>query len=440
MPRFRAPSPAPSSHPARTPAPAPARAPGLAGRASRPLDVVPLTAAGASRSAARSAALGPVRRVAVIGNHVPRQCGIATFTRDVANGLRGVGAAVRVWAMEDGGTGEPYPAGVETVDATSRAAHRRAGEAIDAWAPDAVLVEHEFGIFGGASGLWLLDALAPIRAPITVTLHTVLEEPTDEQRVVLRGLARRAARFVVMARAGAAILAKQGIAPERIAVVPHGAPDRAWERPSDARARLGWTEAPTVLTFGLLSPGKGIEHLIDALPRVLRDAPNARYVLLGATHPHLLAREGERYREGLVARAERLGVAHALRMIPRFVSNDELCDALAAADVYVTPYGNPQQITSGTLAYALALGKPVVSTPYVHAREVLPPEQIVPHGDPAALGERIAALLADPAALEALSRRTWIAARGTVWSAVAEQTLDALGAAPAAAAPLVAAE
>ena len=366
-------------------------------------------------------------RVAIIGNHPPRRCGIATFTRALADGLAGCGCEMHLTAMQDGPLARGYPGEVATVvDAGSRDAHRRAGELIDRWRPDAVLVEHEFGIFGGPAGLWLLDMLEGIDAPVVVTLHTVLSQPSAEQTLVLRRLVERASRLIVMAHAGAATLREHGVPASRIAVVPHGAPDRAWRRPADARARIGWDEAPTMLTFGLLSPGKGIEHVIDALPHVLGTVPNARYVLLGATHPHLVSREGEAYRGALQARAERLGVAYALSMIPRFVSNDELCDALAASDLYVTPYGNPEQITSGTLSYALALGKPVLSTPYVHAREVLPPAQIVPHGDAAALGARAAAMLSDPGALEALSQATWRRFRPSVWPAVARQTLDVL--------------
>ena len=375
---------------------------------------------------------GRAMRVALVGNHPPRRCGIATFTRDVADGLEALGCEVRVTAMGDPADG--YPARVATVvDPRSREAHARAGDAIRRWSPDAVLVQHEFGIYGGPSGLWLADLLDRAGAPAVATLHTVLERPSPPEARALAALAGRADRLVVMARTGAAILARGGpglprIDPARVDVVPHGAPDRPFERPVRARARLGWPDVPTLLTFGLLSPGKGIEHAIDALPRILERVPEARYVLLGATHPDLVAREGEAYRGALVARARSLGVEHALDMVPRYVEDAELGDALAAADLYVTPYANPAQITSGTLAYALALGKPVLSTPYAHAREVLPLEQLVPHGDAAALGERAAALLTDPARLDAVARRTWTAARGSVWPAVSRRTLAILGA------------
>ena len=369
---------------------------------------------------------GALRRIAVIGNHPPRVCGIATFTRDVVGGLTNLGCDVHLTAM-DPVPDRAYPGRVSQIVASSdRDAHALAGRTIEAWSPDAVLIEHEFGIFGGASGAWLLDMLGSITAPIVVTLHTVLDELTPEQALVMDVLSKRADRFIVMAHAGADILAGHGVPRDRIAVVPHGAPDRQYVDPTIARSRLGWVDVPTVLTFGLLSPGKGIEHAIDALPAILRRVPDARYVLVGATHPHLFEAEGERYREALIARANELSVAHAVVMVPRYVSDGELCDMLAAADVYLTPYGNPAQITSGTLAYALALGKPVVSTPYRHAREVLPASQLFPYANSSALAERVVTMLADPLRREILAMQTWAESRGTTWPAVARRTFDVL--------------
>ena len=381
----------------------------------------------ASKPSYRAVAPAPLR-VAVIGNHPPRSCGIATFTRDTVVALQAAGAVVDLTVMDDRGATYPYPATVSrSVDQGSREAHRAAGRRIAAWNPDAVLVQHEFGIFGGPSGLWLLDMMNGIDAEFTVTLHTVLERFTPDQRTVLDGMVALGARFVVMARLGVERLAAQGVPRGRIHVVPHGAPDRPFADPAETRRRIGWPNRPTVLTFGLLSPGKGIEHVIEALPNVLKTAPNTRYVLLGATHPHLVATEGERYRDGLRERAKRLGVAHALHMEPRFVDDAALLDALDAADVYVLPYGNMEQITSGTLAFAFARGKPIVSTPFAHAREILEPDQLVPFGDAAALAERIAAYLADDAARSALARRTYERARATVWPVVGRRLLSILG-------------
>ena len=357
-------------------------------------------------------------RIALVGNHPPRRCGIAAYTRDVAAALRGAGHAVHVTAMVDPGASYDHGRAVDvTVAQALRADHARAGRAIAAWRPDVVLVEHEFGIFGGPSGLWLADLLDAARAPAVVTLHTVLERMTDEQAAAMEAIEVRAAALVVMAERGRAILlAREPALASRLAVVPHGAPDRPLADAAATRARLGWGERPTALTFGLLSPGKGIEHVVDALPAILERVPEARYVVLGATHPHLVAREGEAYRDALCARAERLGVSHALRMVPRYLDDEALCDALQAADVYVTPYLNEAQITSGTLAYAFACGLPIVSTPYWHAREILPQRQIVPFADPAALARAVGGLLADPQRRHAIAAATWERGRGTIWS------------------------
>lgn len=361
-------------------------------------------------------------RVALLGNHPPRRCGIATYTRDVAAALRGAGHAVHVTAMTEPGAFHDYGRAVDRpACAGSRADHAAAGRAIAAWSPDVVLVEHEFGIFGGPAGRWLHDLMDAAGAPAVVTLHTVLERPTPEQRAVMTGLEARAAAFVVMAERGRRILRASGAGGPPIEVIAHGAPDRPLVAPEAMRDRLGWPERPTLLTFGLLSPGKGIETVLEALPAIRARVPGIRYVLLGATHPHLVAREGEAYRDGLRARARALDVEDALHMIPRYVEDGVLCDALQAADVYLTPYAGEAQITSGTLAYALALGVPTISTPYWHAREALPSEHLFPHGDAGALARAASDLLLDEDRRRMVARETWLRARGTVWSSHAER-------------------
>jgi glycosyltransferase involved in cell wall biosynthesis len=365
---------------------------------------------------------GAPLRVALVGNHPPRRCGIATYTRDVAAALRGAGHRLHLTAMTDPGASHDYgPAVDRAVAQASRSDHVAAGREIAGWDPDVVLVEHEFGIFGGPAGRWIADLIEAADAPAVVTLHTVLERPTPEQDAAMRAIEARAAALVVMAERGRRMLRARRPSGPPVEVIPHGAPDLPPAAPGAMRARLGWPERPTMLTFGLLSPGKGIETAIDALPAVLERVPGARYVLLGATHPHLVAREGETYREGLLARARALGVGDALHMIPRYVDDAFLRDALRAAEVYVTPYAAEAQITSGTLALALALGVPTVSTPYWHAREALTAAQLFPHGDAAALAAAASALLTDEGRRGAVSRETWLRARGTVWPAHAER-------------------
>ncbi len=356
-------------------------------------------------------------RIALIGNHPPRRCGIATYTRDVAAALRSGGHAVHVTAMSEPDIAHAYGAAVDlVVPRDARAAYAAAGCRIALWRPDVVLVQHEFGIFGGPAGLWLTDLLDAAGVPPVLQLHTVLARPDRGQARAMDALHQRAAGYVVMAERGRDMLRHAYGTAVPIDVIPHGGPDRARVPPARMRARLGWPTRPTLLTFGLLSPGKGIETAIEALPTILERVPDARYVLLGATHPALLAREGEAYRDGLVARARQLGVEAALHMENRYVGDEDLCDALQAADIYVTPYLNPEQITSGTLAYALACGVPTLSTPYWHASEALAPAALFPFGDAGALAAAAVPLLTRPALRDAVSHRVWSGSRGAIWS------------------------
>ena len=369
-------------------------------------------------------------RIALVGNHPPRRCGIATYTRDVAAALRAAGHAVHITAMSEPDATHDYSAAVDLVVPTNlRAAYAASGRAIARWRPDAVLIQHEFGIFGGPAGLWLTDLLDAAGVPAVVQLHTVLEHPDRYQTTAMDAVHRRAAGYVVMARRGGDMLRRARGTGLPIAVIPHGVPDHPPAHPATMRRRLGWPERPTLLTFGLLSPGKGIETAIEALPGILERVPDARYVLLGATHPALLAQDGERYRDGLVARARHLGVDRALHMENRYIDDDDLCDALRAADLYVTPYLNPEQITSGTLAYALACGVPTISTPYRHAEEVLAPELLFPFGDADALAARSVPLLSRPSLRDAVGRGLWEASRPAIWPVHAIRLTETLRAA-----------
>jgi glycosyltransferase involved in cell wall biosynthesis len=372
-----------------------------------------------------AAAGSGLRKIALIGNHPPRLCGIATFTRDVRNGLIEAfpDLAIDVYAMNDRGMRHDYPAEVVcAIDQDDIASYARAAHRINASGADVVCVQHEYGIFGGAAGAHLLRLLDRVTAPVVVTLHTVLEQPTPEQRAVIEALARRADTMIVMAEKGRRILQDvHGIAQERIAVVPHGAPDRAMDDGEAMKRRFGCAGRRVLLTFGLLSPNKGIETMIRALPAIAARHPDVLYVVLGATHPHLVAHEGEAYRERLVALAAELGVTQHVRFIDGFVEQPRLLDFLAAADIYVTPYLNEQQITSGTLSYAVALGKAVVSTPYWHAAELLAGGvgMLVPFGDSGAFAARITELLDRPDTLEEMSRRAWSVGRSMTWPALA---------------------
>lgn len=383
-----------------------------------------------------------IRSVALIGNYPPRRCGIATFTADVRESLLAARPelACDVYAMTDRGETYDYPAEVRVeIRQDEPADYLAAAVALNHSRPDVICVEHEFGIFGGPAGEHLMLMLDAVDRPVVSTLHTVLEEPNDDQKRVFERLLARSTRLLVMAERGRRILREMWKVPDsKISVIPHGAPDRPLADPAPFKAGLGFAGHDLLFTFGLLSPNKGIETVIRALPQIVRARPTALYVVLGATHPHLIAQEGEHYRESLKALAASLGVSDHLRLIDTFTDQPQLLEYLQAADVYVTPYLNAAQVTSGTLSYAAALGKPVVSTPYWHAEELLGDGRgrLVPFGDSAAIAREITDLLSDDAGRRTLRERIYRYTRPTVWSAYAEATLEALEATRATRQPL----
>src|SRR5437016_395579 len=363
-----------------------------------------------------------IRRVALLGNHLPRQCGIATFTTDLSDAIAAVGPDLDcfVLAMNDSRHGHAYPSRVrfELAD-NDVGAYTRAADFLNVNASDVISVQHEYGIFGGKAGSHLLTMLRELRMPIVTTLHTILASPNLHQRRVMDEITALSDRLVVMTASGADLLRDvHGVAEEKIDVIPHGIPNVPF---AGSKNRLGVEGRPLILTFGLLSPDKGIEHVIDALPSILAQHPDAVYIVLGATHPHIIERQGETYRLMLEDRAKRLGVDGNVIFHNRFVSQAELSEFLAAADIYITPYLNPEQITSGTLAYALGAGKAVISTPYAYARELLADERgiLVPWNDAPAIASEIVALLDDPEKRLALRRAAAEHGRSMLWPAVA---------------------
>ena len=373
-----------------------------------------------------SAGVSKIQRIALIGNSPPRLCGIATFTRDVYQALHSAFPEISLdlYAMTD--PGGSYAYGPEVTCAIAQedlSDYRAAAQRINDSRADVVLVQHEYGIFGGSAGALLLRLLDRVDAPVVVTLHTVLEQPNADQRAVIEALARRASKLIVMAEKGRELLVRvHGISWNQIAVVPHGVPDRPFVKPESVQARFGFSGRRVLLTFGLLSPNKGIEAMIRALPAIVAAHPESLYVVLGATHPHLVAREGEVYRDSLKALAAELGVAQSVRFIDGFLDQEALLDYLQVADIYVTPYLNATQITSGTLSYSVALGKPVVSTPYWHAAELLAGGVgvLVPFGDSRRFAEEIITLLDDPARMSEMANRAYGIGRTMLWSALAE--------------------
>lgn len=373
-----------------------------------------------------------IDHIALIGNSLPRKCGLATFTTDTYTSLqrRYPDLQVDVYAMDDTPGAYAYPAEVvRAIPQQDRAAYLDAARAIEASGAQALWLQHEYGIFGGPAGEYIVALLERVTIPVVVTLHTVLEHPDADQRRVLDAILRRASRVIVMAERGREILQRvYGADPRKVVLIPHGVPDRALVEPDTMKAAFGWAGRDVILTFGLLAPNKGIETMIAAMPAVVAKHPNALYVVLGATHPHLVAHEGEAYRDRLRAQATRLGVDDNVAFVDAFVEHDELLDYLQAADIYCTPYSNPAQITSGTLSYAVGVGKPVVSTPYVHATEILADGHgiLVAFGDSKGFAEAITALLDDAAGRHALSAKAYARGRTMIWSRSAETAMDAI--------------
>ncbi len=378
---------------------------------------------------------GAIKHLALIGNFLPRQCGLATFTTDVYTAVRDrfPDVQVDVWAMDDHPGRYDYPEAVTgAIAQDDLSAYFTAARAIEASGAQAIWLQHEYGIYGGPAGEHILALLDRTTLPLIVTLHTVLEKPSADERRVLEGLLQRAAKIVVMAERGRDILQRvYGANPRQIVMIPHGVPDRALLDPEANKARFGWAGRPVVLTFGLLAPNKGIETMIAALPAAVERHPDMLYVILGATHPNLVAHEGEKYRDRLKELAVRHGVDANVQFIDAFLEHGELIDYLQAADIYATPYTNPAQITSGTLSYAIGVGKPVVSTPYVHATEILADGHgvLVDFGDVAAFAREIDRLLSNDRDRLRLSERAYARGRTMIWPRLAEATMGETAAA-----------
>ncbi|MBN8846401.1 MAG: glycosyltransferase family 4 protein [Sphingomonadales bacterium] len=375
----------------------------------------------------RPKALGAAR-IALVGGFLPRRCGIATFTTDIHSSLAEAAPdlVVDVYAMAPTAVPtifDPVVRGVITEGDVG--SFVEAARQIEASCAEVVWLQHEFGLFGGLAGDMILELVDRVSAPLIVTLHTVLAEPDADQRRVMERLIARATKLVVMSERSRDLLRSIYHADEdQIAMIAHGVPDRPFGRASQFKRQFGFEGKEVALTFGLLSPGKGIEAVIEALPAIVEDHPNFLYCIAGATHPNLLAHEGEAYRERLHALAVSLGVDAHVRWINAFLETSELLDLLEAADIYVTPYTGAQQSTSGTLSYAMALGKAVISTPYVHALELLADDHgvLVPFHDHRAIANEIKYLLGDADRLHALQRRAYDRSRGMIWPVFAERT------------------
>jgi glycosyltransferase involved in cell wall biosynthesis len=363
-----------------------------------------------------------LKSVAFIGNYLPRRCGIATFTHDLHSAVAAArpDLATAVVAMNDADSAYAYPAAVRfEIREAGSTDYRAAASHLNDSSADVVSLQHEYGIFGGDAGGKIVELLSDLKKPVVTTLHTVLAQPSPAQHDVMQRIIEKSASVVVMSEKGRQLLHScHDIADDKIDVIPHGIPDYPFVEPSHAKAKLGFTGRTVILTFGLLSPSKGIETVIDAMPQILKSCPNAVYVVLGATHPNLVRHEGETYRMRLATRVRDLQIEKHVVFLNQFVDHATLLDHISMCDVYVTPYLNEAQMTSGTLAYSFGLGKAVVSTPYWHAKELLQSGLgiLVPFGDSKAIGNEISALLGNDVRRHAMRKRAYAASRPMTWT------------------------
>jgi len=366
-------------------------------------------------------------RVAIIGNYLPRRCGIATFTTDLCDAIHVEYDAAELLTLpvNDTPEGYTYPARVRfELSQDDLVSYQQAADFLNFSNIDLVCLQHEYGIFGGSAGAHILELLRRLHMPVVTTLHTVLRDPDPDQRAVMEEIASLSDRLIVMSRQSSDILQEVFHVPSsRIDLIPHGIPDLPFTDPTFYKDAFGTEGKDVLLTFGLLSPNKGIENVIEALPAILARHSNVVYMISGVTHPHVLRREGDKYRLYLQKLARDLGVESNVIFRNRFVSPQELVKLIGAADIYITPYKHKGQVVSGTLAYALSAGKAIISTPYLHAIELLDDERgvLVPFDDPQAIAARTIELLDNGTARHAMRKRAYLYARDMVWNRVAQQ-------------------
>src|SRR5438477_1696454 len=366
-----------------------------------------------------------IREIAFLGDYLPRKCGIATFTADLLGAVAAEYPEKHCFAVpvNDVNDGYEYPDVVRfEIEEQDLSSYKRAADFLNIDNADVLCVQHEFGIFGGMAGSHVLALLREVKMPVITTLHTVLREPNAEKRRVMQELIARSARLVVMADRGRQMLEEIYHAPPpKIDLIAHGIPDIPFVDPNYYKDQFGVEGRRVLLTFGLLSPNKGIEHVLNALPRILAEFPDVVYIVLGATHPNELREQGEGYRLSLERLAKKNKVQKNVIFYNRFVSLEELKEFIGAADLYITPYLNEAQITSGTLAYTFAAGKAIISTPYWHAAELLAEDRgvLVPFGDAKSMAREVSGLLRDETRRHTMRKNAYKLGREMVWSNVA---------------------
>ncbi|MCP4431738.1 MAG: glycosyltransferase [Gammaproteobacteria bacterium] len=368
--------------------------------------------------------------IVFIGNYLPRRCGIATFTTHLHKAIENNAANIDSWvvAMNDRPEGYAYPPQVrQEIHQDRLSDYNLAADLLNINHVDIVCLQHEYGIFGGERGSFIIELLSDLKMPVVTTLHTLLTDPTDRERHIILQLAALSDRLVVMSKRSIKILRDvYSVEAEKIVLIPHGVPDVVLGNPTAYKKKFGLCGRKVLLTFGLLSPGKGIETVIDALPEILREVPDVTYMVVGATHPHLKATQGEDYRINLHRRANKLGVEENIVFHDHFVDNEDLIDFVGAADIIVTPYLNRAQIISGPLSYAIGMGKAVVSTPFWHAEELLDNGRgrLFPFRDHNRLSAEVTDLLTHPQTLQDMGQKACDYGGQMGWQQVGNRYLD----------------
>ncbi|MDD2299994.1 MAG: glycosyltransferase family 4 protein [Fermentimonas sp.] len=372
-----------------------------------------------------------MNKIALIGNYPPRMCGIATFTNDLHTGLKENGVTSAVVAMNDGINHYNYPSDVVfEIEQNNIASYINAAEYLHTNKFDAIILQHEFGIFGGKDGKHIIQLLKRLRMPVITTLHTILDNPSENQSFVVNELARLSNMIVSISAKGVDLLREiYGVDDSKIVHIHHGVHEIKDQDLTGLKEKLGVVNKKVLLTFGLLSKNKSIEVVINALPDVVKNYPDLVYIVLGATHPHVLKHEGEDYRHSLIRLVKKLGLEKNVLFINRFVSNEELFSYLKMCDIYVIPYLGEKQISSGTLIYTMGAAKPIISTPFWYAQEMLADNRglLFDFKDSAQLSDKINLLLADDDLRETIANNAFALARECYWSEIGAKYNDLAG-------------
>jgi glycosyltransferase involved in cell wall biosynthesis len=362
-----------------------------------------------------------------LGSYPPRECGIATFTKDMVDAYdRAFGFSSPVIAIDEPGAElrRYSPEVITRIREQSRESYASAAELANVYPVDLVNIQHEYGLFGGERGDWLVEFMRALDKPVVLTMHTVLPEPDEAYLRVTRSLCQHSSKVVALSETGRALLEQvYGIDPDLLQVIHHGVPDVPFQDTASAKASFGIGQRTVISTFGLISRGKGLEYAIGAMRDVVKRHPEALYLILGETHPVVRRQEGESYRESLVAMVREYGLHYNVQLIDKYLDFDEVVSYLAATDIYLTPYLNPAQVVSGTLAYAVGSGKAIVSTPYLYAQELLAHNRgfLCEFRDAASIAIRLNMLLDDPALRRATERRAYRFGRQMTWPHVSSE-------------------